>query len=221
MKHRWGKFAGIISICLLVFLQGCSSKPGPETKTVWQGNSANPETAQTSPAKPAVDPAKAAEAEKFFAQGLKHYEQYDYQKAIANFDKAIAANPANFKVYTAKGIAMCFEEDYKGGIALIQKTLDMKPDYVPAFYDMAMAYKLQHDYDQSLYWFEKTIQGDPQNTWSYYGISTIYADRGNRQEALKYLKKAVELDKSVKEVAREQAHFDQMRSLPEFQALVR
>ena len=86
---------------------------------------------------------------------------------------------------------------------------------------MAMAYKLQHDYDQSLYWFEKTIQGDPQNTWSYYGISTIYADRGNKEASLSYLKKAIDLDLGVKEVAKEQDHFAQMRNLPEFQALVR
>jgi tetratricopeptide (TPR) repeat protein len=169
---------------------------------------------------PMVEPAKEAESEKYFQLGLKAYEQYKYQEAASNYDKAIAANPANYKVYTAKGIDLCFEEDYQGGMALIQKTLAMNPDYVPAFYDMAMAYKLQHQYDQSLYWFQRTIQGDPQNTWSYYGIATIYADRGNTIESLKYLKKAIDLDPGVKAVAREQAHFDQMRNLPEFQALV-
>ena len=75
---------------------------------------------------------------KFFDQGLKLYEQYNYQEALANFDKAIAANPANFKVYTAKGITLCLEGGYRDGMALIQKTLDMNPGYVPAFYDMAM-----------------------------------------------------------------------------------
>jgi tetratricopeptide (TPR) repeat protein len=201
MKSGSGKFIIIVSIALLVILQGCSSQPLP--------------------AAPSTDLVKTAESDRFFDQGLKLYEQYNYQEAVANFDQAIAANPANFKVYTAKGIALCFEGDYKGGMALIQKTLDMKPDYVPAFYDMAMAYKLQERYDQSLYWFEKTIQGDPENTWSYYGIATIYADRGNTHESLKYLKKAIELDQTVKAVAQQQSHFDQMRTMPEFQALVR
>lgn len=212
----------IASIVLLVSLQGCNLKTGSETKSLEKFNTVqNVESSQPLPTAPNTDPVKAAESEEFFDQGLKLYEQYNYQEAVVNFDKAIAANPANFKVYTAKGIALCFEGDYTVGMALIQKTLDMNPGYVPAFYDMAMAYKLQDNYDKSLYWFEKTIQGDPKNTWSYYGIATIYADWGNTQESLKYLKKAIELDQVVKVVAQEQSHFAQMRNMPEFQALVR
>lgn len=211
MNSGLGKIMIIASIVLFMSLPGCNFKTGSETKS----------QSQPLPATPSIDSAKAAESEKFFAQGLKLYEQYNYHEAVLNFDKAIAANPANFKVYTAKGIALCFAEDYKGGMVLIQKTLDMKPDYVPACYDMAMAYKLQNDYDKSLYWFQKTIQGDPKNTWSYYGIATIYADRENRPESLKYLQKAIELDPVVKEVAQGQEHFAKMRNMPEFQALVR
>ena len=198
---------------ILLLLPGCGQKAVPETKLQ--------STRQPLPAAPQLDPAKAAESERFFGQGLKLYEQYQYGEAVASFDKAIAADPANYKVYTAKGIALCFQGDYAGGIALIQKTLDMKPGYVPALYDMAMAYKLQNLLDQSLIWFEKTIRGDPQNTWSYYGIATIYADKGKTTEALRYLQKAVELDPGVKAVAKEQDHFDKIRGLPEFQALVR
>lgn len=197
---------------VLLLLPGCSQKAVPETKS---------QNTQPLPAASQLDPAKAAESERFFAQGLKLYEQYQYGEAAASLDKAIAADPGNYKVYTAKGIALCFDGDYAGGIALIQKTLDMKPGYVPALYDMAMAYKLQNQLDQSLIWFEKTIQGDPQNTWSYYGIATIYADKGKTQDSLNYLEKAIALDPEVKAVAKEQDHFAKMRKLPEFQALVR
>lgn len=210
----------IVAFALLAILPGCGIKTSPGTAPP-EKNVQQPQNSQSAKASPAVDPARAAESEKHFQQGLKLYEEYEYSDAIAEYDKAITDNPANFRVYTAKGIALCFQGDYKGGMALIQKTLDMNPGYVPAFYDMAMAYKLQNNYDQSLYWFEKTIQGDPQNTWSYYGIATIHADRGNKQESLKYLKKAIEFDPGVKAVTRRQAHFDQMRNMPEFQDLVR
>ncbi|MHC1746747.1 MAG: hypothetical protein AB9895_06505 [Negativicutes bacterium] len=49
------------------------------------------------------------------------------------FDKAVAVNPGNFKVYTAKGIALCFEGDYQAGMAQIQKTLDMNSVMYPLF----------------------------------------------------------------------------------------
>jgi tetratricopeptide (TPR) repeat protein len=222
MKRNLGTIMLLASIVFIVGLQGCTLKTASETKSLEKFNTVqNVENPQPLQAAPTVDPVKAAESERCFDQGLKLYEQYQYQEAVTSFDKAIAANPANYKAYTSKGIALCFEGNYQAGMELIQKTLDIKPDYVPAFYDMAMAYKLQKNYDKSLFWFEKTIQGDPQNTWSYYGIATIYADRANTKDSLAYLKKAIELDQGVKAVAKRQSHFDQMRNMPEFQALVR
>lgn len=209
------------ALLLSAVLQGCGQQPNAKTQSDNSPAVTAQKTESPAPAAIHVDPAKTAESEQFLTEGLRNYEAYEYTKAVTAFDKAIAANPENYKVYTAKGIALCFEEQYQAGMALIQKTLAMRPDYVPAFYDMAMAYKLQGRYDESLLWFEKTIQGDPENTWSYYGISTIYADRGNIKESLRYLEKAIRLDSAVKAVASEQDHFARMRNLPEFQALVR
>lgn len=158
----------------------------------------------------------------YFKDGLALYQKFQLTEAIADYDKAIKADPENYMVYTAKGIALCFNGDYPQGMALIQKTLDMRADYVPAFYDMAMAYKLQHQYDQSLTWFHRVIVADEDNTWSYYGIATIYADQGNSDEALCYLRKAVALGgEDVKAAARTQDHFEQMRTMEPFQDLVR
>lgn len=210
MGFRSSTFIITLLAVILVSVLGCSHTAKPETNPPVKMNTVLP-----------TDSAKVIESEEFFQRGLHDYEQYNYKQAIANFDQAIAADSANFKVYTAKGITLCFMGDYQGGMVLIQKTLALKPDYVPAFYDMAMAYKLQNNYDQSLYWFEKTIKGDPQNTWSYYGIATIYADRRQTQESLRYLQKAIELDHNVKAVAQEQDHFAHMRNMREFQALVR
>ena len=207
------KINAFILIAVFLSITGCGmpteKKDMPSTKPI---------KAQENAAV-SVDPAKAEEAEKLFQSGLAEYEKYEYRKAVEIFDRAIAADKSNFKIYTAKGIALCFDDDYEQGIAMINKTLSMKPDYVPAFYDMAMAYKLQGKNEQALQWFEKTIQGDVKNTWSYYGIATIYADRGDKTRALEYLKKAIALDAGVKAVAREQDHFRAMRTMPEFKEL--
>jgi len=210
--RTWGWFLLLLGLICLVGLAGCLEKTSTEVKVE------NPPLVE---AENKVDPIKAAESEQYFEQGVKLYQQYKYQEAVAAFDRAIAADPDNYKVYTAQGIAFCFEGKYTAGMALIEKTLAMKPNYVPAFYDMAMAYKLQHNYDKSLIWFEKTIEGDPQNTWSYYGIATIYADQANTKDSLNYLQKAIELDPGVKAVAKKQSHFDKMRNMAEFQNLVR
>jgi len=202
----------LLGLVYLVSLSGCIKTIAPDVKV---------EDPPVVESKLEMDPGKAAESEQYYQQGLKLYQQYKYQEAVNVFDKAIIADPDNYKVYAAQGIAICFQGNYKAGMALIEKSLSMQPDYIPAFYNMAMAYKLQHDYDQSLVWFQKTIEGDPRNTWSYYGIATIYADRADTKNSLLYLQKAIDIDPSVKAVAKQQAHFNKMRNLPEFQSLVK
>lgn len=186
---------------------GCGNTPPPAATT----------SAATSEA-PAATISEASET--YCAEGLRFYQAFDYDKAIAAYDKAIAADGNNYKAYSGKGVAQCMSGNAQG-IKLIQKALQMKPDYVPAFYDLALAYKLQHDYDHSIQWFQKVIEKEPDNTWSYYGIATIYGDQGNAREATAYLKKAIALDgENVKAAARSQAHFDSIRNTPEFQKLV-
>lgn len=155
MKKARGWFLMLLGLVYLVGLSGCMAKTSADVKV---------ENQAVVESKKEVDPAKAAESEQYFEQGLELYEQYKYQDAVTAFDKAIAANPDNYKIYSAQGIAICFQGNYPAGMLLIEKTLAMQPDYVPAYYDMAMAYKLQHNYDKSLLWFEKTIESDPQNT---------------------------------------------------------
>lgn len=168
------------------------------------------------------------ESEKLFQEGLKAYENSDYNTAINIYDKALAADSKNFKAWSGKGVAYAMrgnstnnQKDVAEGITYIQKALTLSPDYVPAFYDLALSYKIGHHYDDSIKWFKKVIEKEPDNTWSYYGIATIYGDQGNAREAVEYLQKAMALDKeNVREAARSQAHFDSIRNDSAFKALV-
>jgi len=219
MKGNRGIIVVLLASMMVLHLTGCTQKIPPKLNEKSNSIEISEEVHQIKNTPP-KDQGKVIESERYYEEGLKLYGQYKYQDAVIAYDKAIAANPDNFKIYTSKGITLCFEGKYHEGMALIQKTLEMEPDYAPAFYDMAMGYKLQMNYNESLFWFKKTIQSDPKNTWSYYGIATIYADQSNTKDSLTYLKKAIELDPGVKAVARRQSHFDKMRNITEFQTLV-
>jgi tetratricopeptide (TPR) repeat protein len=162
----------------------------------------------------------AAASEELTAKGYEEYNQYNYDDAISYFDKAISADNNNYMAYTGKGITLCFKGQYSAGMPLIQKAIDLKPDYAYSYYSMAMAYKLQKDYDNSLIYFNKSLTYDPKDTWSYYGIATIYADRKDINTSLDYLKKAIALDPAVKDVAKQQDHFQPYLNNEEFMKLV-
>lgn len=160
-------------------------------------------------------------AEEYYEKGYAQYNDFNYNEAIRLFDMALKADSASYKALNGKGIALCFKGSYLQGMELIRESLAIKPDFAYANFNMAMAYKLQKDYDNALLWFGKAAAIDPGDPWTYYGISTIYADRRDSAKALEFLKKAIDLDSSVKGVARSQSHYTWMAANPQFIAMTK
>lgn len=210
------KISLLIMVAAAIVSTGCGSGT-PADKT--------PPAAASTAKVPTIN----AESEKLFQEGLHYYEAFDYEKAIASYNKAISVDGNNYKAWSGKGIAMAMrgnstgsQKDVADGTAFIQKALSINPNYVPSFYDLALAYKIGHHYEDSITWFKKVIAKEPDNTWSYYGIATIYGDKGQAKEAVEYLKKAMALDKeNVRDAARSQSHFDKIRNDPGFKELVK
>lgn len=183
---------------------------------------------QKSQAEEPAAPPISAESDTFCQEGLAAYSRFEYDAAIAAYNKALRADSHNYQALSGKGVALAMRgnasgntDDVAAGIASIQQALAIWPNYVQAFYDLALAYKINGQYDESLIYFQKVLNADPKNTWSYYGIATIYGDKGDAANAVAYLKKAAALDKEhVLEAARTQSHFDSIRQDPAFQALV-
>lgn len=180
-------------------------------------SSGSEQAAQSNPTTVATTPI-SAESEQFLTQGLAAYGKFQYDSAIALYDKALSA----------KGIALAMKgngsnlNDVENGISLIRSALEMNPQYVPTYYDLALALKIHGDGDEAIKWFQKVIDKEPNNTWSYYGIATIYGDRGDVDKAVPYLRKALELDpEQVRQAAQTQSHFDKIRSHADFKALFR
>lgn len=161
-----------------------------------------------------------ASIEKLCEIAFKYYSNTDYDNAIRVCDQIIAQAPQTYTAYNIKGVALCFEHKFSEGMPLIQKALQIKPDDAYSRFNMAMGYKLQKDYGNALKWFNNALAVKPNDAWTYYGISTIYADQGQVSQSLQYLKKAVELDASVKPVAKRQDHFAKMRENPDFIRIV-
>ena len=210
------KYAAILLLAAAaVWTSGCSPQP-------ISSQQAKPIQATKAPSAPAIKTDSKAASD----EGIKKYQAGDYDKAIEDFDKALALDADNYQALSNKGVTLAMrgnatgsKQDVEQGIALIEQALQLAPKDMASFYNMALAYKIDGQYDKAITYFKNVIAG---NTWSYYGIATIYGDLGKADQALPYLKQAIDLGgESVKEAARTQSHFDKIRDNKQFQSVVR
>jgi len=154
-----------------------------------------------------------------YEEGYKAFFKDQYTTAINLENEVIEQDPDFYKAYNLKGIALCYSGDFKNGMANIDKSLSMKPDFGYALFNKGLAYELFGYYDKALLWYNKDLQIE-NYVWSYYGISSIYGRWGDVSNTIKYLKIAIKLEPGIKEMAKTEKDFNNVRNYEEFQALI-
>lgn len=143
----------------------------------------------------------------------------EYESTIKMADEIIKKDVNFYKAYNIKGIALCFYHNYDEGMKNIDKCLSINPTFGYGRFNKALAYELYGHYDEALRWYDKALEIE-NYVWSYYGKASIYGRRGDVENTVKYLKIAIEMDVSVKNEARNEKDFDNVRNSAEFKKLV-
>jgi len=155
-----------------------------------------------------------------YNEAFKTFHSGMYSKAVSMADEIIALDNNYYKAYNVKGIALCYGKKYQEGMENIDKALSIKSDYGYARFNKALAYELYGHYDEALQWYDKALEVE-NYVWSYYGKASIYGRKSDVANTVKYLKIAIDMEPNVKEEAKKEADFNNVRSSEEFQNLVR
>lgn len=160
------------------------------------------------------------EIEEIYKRAYKAFFDNKYTESINLADEAIAKDDKHYKSYNIKGIALAYNGNFQEGMKNIDKALEINPSYGYARFNKALAYELYDKYDEALKWYDKNLEIE-NYIWSYYGKASIYGRKGDVKNAVKYLKTAIDMDKVVKEEARTERDFDNVRQSKEFQELIK
>ncbi len=190
----------ILSLCLVGALAGCQADVA-------------------APPKPATVSIRTASMDAWH-RGVTAAQAGRHDDALAAYTNAIDIDDRNFHALADKGLLLSLEGRYQEGESYLTRALAIAPDSIAVHYNCAIHYKLQDRLDEAADEFRFVLAAQPQHAWSLYGLATIAADRGDTEPALQYLAQAVAADAATAEAARTQAHFDGMRDLPRFRALV-
>jgi len=135
-----------------------------------------------------------AEAHASYGRILSGYD-YDFERAIAEFERAIQLNPNYATSYhwissgplTARG-------EFDRAIAEGKRAVELDPLSMIDNADLGQIYFYARRYDEAISQVGKAIEIDPHSYLAHYYLGQIYQLQGHFTEAIAEYQKAVELD---------------------------
>ena len=126
-------------------------------------------------------------------RGYKHYKAKRYRKALAEYNKAIEANPQNAKAYFRRGRIFLKTDRHNEAIEDFKQSAALRPGYAPTYDNLGWLFMKRGEYENSLNFLNKSIELKSDNGWSYNTRARVHYEMGNRDKALKDAQKACQL----------------------------
>jgi putative GTP pyrophosphokinase len=109
------------------------------------------------------EPAREIAVVVYKHRGMAFFSQSKYAEAIADFDRSLDLDPADYKAAYYRGVVRSVLQDYAGAIADFDLALGLHPYHFYSRYRRAMAYWHVGDYAQALSDAEAALKLEPEN----------------------------------------------------------
>ncbi|MCX5848823.1 MAG: tetratricopeptide repeat protein [Deltaproteobacteria bacterium] len=117
--------------------------------------------------------------------------QYQHQRDIEDFNKAIGLNPDAFLAYYNRGTAYAKIGQYKNAIRDYNMAIRIKPDYADAYNNRGLIYGQHGQYQLAIKDFNKVIGLNPNHIKVYNNRGLAYSELGQYQSAIEDFNKAI------------------------------
>ncbi|MGD8254129.1 MAG: tetratricopeptide repeat protein, partial [Syntrophobacterales bacterium] len=112
-----------------------------------------------------------------------------YDRAIADDNKAIEINPGCAQAYTNRGLTFASKRQYDQAISDYNKAIELNPRLAQTYYNRGLAYSQgKAQYAQAISDFTRAIEINPRYAAGYKGRGLNYMILGNMKKACSDLK---------------------------------
>jgi tetratricopeptide (TPR) repeat protein len=130
----------------------------------------------------------------YFNRGTAYGKKGDPDHAIADFDRAILAEPKYVNAYNNRSIAYRNKGNFDRAISDATEAINLDQSYAPAWGTRGTAYELKGDLDRAIADLDEAIKLDPQLAAAYNSRSVTYLHKNELDRALADVNQAIQLD---------------------------
>ena len=127
------------------------------------------------------------------AAGQNYYDQKQWEKAIAEFSKAIDLNPNLARAYGSRGDAYSSEGQFDRAIADYTVAIELDPNNDTAYLNRGNAYDEKGEYNNAIADYTSAITLNPRLEDAYNNRGVVYNETHNYNRAIADYTRAIEL----------------------------
>jgi tetratricopeptide (TPR) repeat protein len=139
------------------------------------------------------------------ARGKAHYDNKEYDAAIADYNEAIRLVPKYAISYMLRGSAYYLKGDNDHALADYNEAIRLDPEFTLAYNGRGSTYLRTKDYDKALADYDKSIQLEPKNAVIYFRRGFVLQAMKQYDRALGNYSQALSLKSNYPEAAGAQA----------------
>jgi lipoprotein NlpI len=130
----------------------------------------------------------------YFNRGIAHAYKGEYDKAIADFNRAIALNPNSQSAYITRGGSYYAKGEVDNAIADYNRAIELNPNYSPAYSSRGYVYYyVMHEVDKAIADFNRAVELNPKNAITLRALGAAKFDAGDFKAAYGDLRRSLEL----------------------------
>jgi lipoprotein NlpI len=137
---------------------------------------------------------RSRDASTFTTAGVAHLQQREYDRAIRDFDRAIALQPGLVVAWRNRGLAHREKGDFERAIADYDQAALLAPGDARVFNDRGLVYVGMDDYPHAIQDFDRAISLKPDNAAAIQNRGRTYFFLGNHAQAAADLQRGLLLD---------------------------
>ncbi len=127
-------------------------------------------------------------------RGNIYAEKKEYDRAAADYDQAIQANPKYAQAYYRRGIVWSNKKDYVRAVKDYDQAINLDPKYAEAHVGRGRILIERADYDRALADFDQAIAINPKYTFAYLQRGYAWFNKKDYARAIQAYDEAISID---------------------------